>query len=253
MTKSGLTLFDMVTLGLILFSGVVGYLRGLLREVFSAGAFVAAALATVFGYPFLKDVAHKAVSPDWFGDMIVVGGIFLIVYVAVRILASQVATSIRDGFQIGALDRSMGFGFGLLRGLLIMALGLIVFQAATPVDRMPKWLTGARSYPLVNSTAGMLKSLAPEGAAAKLTAEDTVEIPADDTPTAPKPKTRAKLSIEKSDRVPADDIRSDGKPAPTAKPAPTPAKTAPAEPKNEETYDSRDRRSLDQLISTTTE
>ena len=46
MTSTGLTAFDMATIGLLLFSGVVGYLRGLLREVFSAGAFVAAALAT---------------------------------------------------------------------------------------------------------------------------------------------------------------------------------------------------------------
>lgn len=250
MTSTGLTAFDMATIGLLLFSGVVGYLRGLLREVFSAGAFVAAALATVFGYPFLKGPAQKLIQPDWMGDVVVVAGLFLVVYVAVRLVASQVATSIRDGFQIGALDRSMGFGFGLLRGLLIMALALIVFQAATPQDRMPKWLTGARTYPLVLNTATTLKAMAPADTAAKLSTDDShVEKPVS-TPSA-----RNGVNIERVKRMddPRPDDTAPAKPAPKTDPKPE-TKPAPAsQPEDDAAYGARERRSLDQLITTTTE
>lgn len=244
MTQSGLTAFDIATLGLLVFSGGVGYLRGLLREVFSAGAFVAAGLATVFGYPFLKEPAHAALSPDWLGDVVVVVGIFMVIYIAVRILAGQVANSIRDGLQIGALDRSLGFGFGLLRGLLIMALGLIVFQAATPPDRMPGWLTGAKTYPMVNSTATALKSMAPADTANKLTPDETTTEPA----VAPKSSAKRRAAIEMTGDDNAPDTRkTHEKPAKNATPD---AQRTQAE---QDAYDARDRRSLDQLITTTTE
>jgi hypothetical protein len=33
----------------------------------------------------------------------------------------------------------------------------------TPIERMPPWITGARTYPLVTAAAGSLRALAPQG------------------------------------------------------------------------------------------
>lgn len=202
---TGLTVFDVVTLGLLLFSGLIGFGRGVLREVFSAGAFVAAGLGCVFAFPFVRDPMRAAVSPDWLSDLVTIVGLFLLLYVAGRMFSGQIAGMIRDGFKIGALDRALGFGFGLLRGLLVVALGLIVFQVVTPADRMPEWLLKAKTYPFMNRSAEALKSLAPDDAAARLT-----------TP-------------------PGGDAIEGQKPA------------------TDESYAGSERRSLDQLITTTTE
>ncbi len=206
MDGGGLTVFDTVTLGLLLFSGLVGFGRGVLREVFSAGAFVAAAFGCVFGFPFVKGPVRAMVSPDWAADLVGLVALFMIIYITVRLFSGQIATLIRDGFKIGALDRALGFGFGLLRGLLIVALGVIIFEMVTPADRMPKWLVTAKTYPMVQNAAGFLRSLAPDDAAARLTS---------------KPGESALPPVT------ADD--------------------------SDESYAGSDRRSLDQLITTTTE
>jgi membrane protein required for colicin V production len=61
--------------------------------------------------------------------------------------------------RVGALDRSLGFVFGLARGFLLVAIVFILFTALA--RDQPEWVTNARSYPMLQRTQVAIESLLP--------------------------------------------------------------------------------------------
>ena len=60
---------------------------------------------------------------------------------------------------MGALDRSLGFVFGLARGFLLVAIVFILFTALA--RDQPEWVRNARSYPVLQRTQVAIESLLP--------------------------------------------------------------------------------------------
>ncbi|MBT6406886.1 MAG: CvpA family protein, partial [Rhodospirillaceae bacterium] len=67
---------------------------------------------------------------------------------------------------LNALDRSLGFLFGMARGAVLVCLVYIAIEWMMPVVDQPAWLRNARTMPLIETGAEMLRSLIPEEAAA---------------------------------------------------------------------------------------
>ena len=63
---------------------------------------------------------------------------------------------------IGALDRTLGFLFGLARGLLIMVVAFLFFSWLVPDKQRPDWITGAKSRMVLQGTGDWLMSLLPD-------------------------------------------------------------------------------------------
>ena len=61
--------------------------------------------------------------------------------------------------RVGALDRTLGFLFGLARGFLLVAIVFILFSALARVQ--PEWVSSARSYPILQQTQVAIESLLP--------------------------------------------------------------------------------------------
>ena len=61
---------------------------------------------------------------------------------------------------IGAIDRSLGFAFGVIRGLFVVGLAYLAFSMMVPVRTQPEWLTGAHLLPLIQSSSDVILSLA---------------------------------------------------------------------------------------------
>ncbi|HEY6669334.1 MAG TPA: CvpA family protein, partial [Methyloceanibacter sp.] len=61
--------------------------------------------------------------------------------------------------RVGALDRTMGFIFGLARGFLLVAIVFILFTALA--RDQPEWVRNARSYPILQQTQVAIESLLP--------------------------------------------------------------------------------------------
>ena len=58
MSNLPLNVVDLGVLGGILISALLAFSRGLVREVLSIGAWVVAALATIYGLPHLRDITR---------------------------------------------------------------------------------------------------------------------------------------------------------------------------------------------------
>ena len=64
--------------------------------------------------------------------------------------------------RIGALDRTLGFLFGLARGLLIVVVAFMFFTWLVPDKQRPDWVTGAKSRVVLQGTGDWLMSLLPD-------------------------------------------------------------------------------------------
>jgi len=92
------------------------------------------------------------------------GLIFIVVFIVITLLTSTVAKAAHKSGEIGALDRGAGLLFGAARGVLVLALFVLLMRHITgaPQAPMPDWLSGARTYPVLAKAADALDVFVPE-------------------------------------------------------------------------------------------
>ncbi|MSQ53568.1 MAG: CvpA family protein [Betaproteobacteria bacterium] len=137
-----MTWFDYGVISILGFSLLVGVLRGLLRElVMLVGWICAFVLATVFS----KQITP--LMPESLGPMLGPLLAYVAIFVAVLITAGFIAlllTLLAKSAGMGALNRMMGAGFGVLRGLLVV-LALVLVAGFTPLPKEPFWRNAVSS------------------------------------------------------------------------------------------------------------
>src|SRR6185369_8364075 len=204
----------------MLISALLAFGRGLVREVLSIGAWVAAALAALWGFPYAKDIARKYISITILADVVTATAIFLVTLIVCAAISHSIARNVR-GSTFGALDRSLGLLFGLLRGAVLICFAYLLFTWAVPNEAdQPDVIKEARSRPLIASGADILRSLLPQGALDKGAAAAA----------------DARRQLE--DQAKQQMLQGIDQPAP--KPA--------AEPKQDPGYNANERKDLDRLI-----
>jgi membrane protein required for colicin V production len=168
-----LTLFDIIVLSLLGVSALVGFVRGALREVTTVAAFVAAAFAAVYALRLVGPAARAALHPAWLGNVAALLVVFLVVYITLRVISAGAIRSLHDTRGLGFLDRLIGGGLGLARGLIVLGLINLAIHLAPPAPGMPGWVTNARLYPLSEKCGALVRAIAPKGSqvARRLTPE----------------------------------------------------------------------------------
>ncbi len=159
----GLTQFDIVVLIGLLISAAIGFARGAVIEVISLVALVAAAICAVYGLPLAAPIAHKLVHIDWLATVLALVVVFVIVFAAIRLAGAVIARQLHETYFIGTLDRSLGLAVGLLRGLLLLGILNLMFNAATPTDLQPHWIVGSTTWPLAQDMGKLVTRLTPQG------------------------------------------------------------------------------------------
>ena len=162
---------DLVVIVVILLSAIFALVRGFVHEVLAVGAWLGAALATLFAFPFAQPFTRQYIAIPLVADIATGAVIFLLVLVALSILTHWISGKVQDS-SLGALDRSLGLLFGLARGAILVCLAWIFLVYIMPRPDHPRWISEARSLPLVERGAGILlafvpKSMLPEGLSAQ--------------------------------------------------------------------------------------
>jgi len=154
---------DFIILALLGISAAIGFGRGAVREVFALVALVVASGVALFGLPVFAPMARGMISPGWLGTATALVGVFVIAFVALRLIGAVVARQVQSTQMLGLLDRSLGLLIGLGRGLFVLGTLYLAFNAATPPDLRPKWITDARTWPVAGNMGRLLEHLAPQG------------------------------------------------------------------------------------------
>jgi membrane protein required for colicin V production len=219
MSNFPLNLVDLGVLGVILISTLLAFSRGLVREVLSIGAWIVAALATVYGLPHLRDIARTYITVPLVADAVTGVTIFVVTLIVCAALSHLVARNVRAS-GLGAVDRSLGLLFGVARGAILVCLAYLAFVWAMPKEAdQPDIVKNARTLKYVAQGADLLRSLLPKDAL--------------DRGAAAAADAKAKVEQAVTNQM---------------MPAVAPDATKPAAPANDPGYNAGDRKNLDQLI-----
>src|SRR3981081_1375347 len=156
-----ITILDLVLLAVMLISGLLAMVRGFMRRVVARAAGGAAALATLYAYSKLLPTAKTYFNNDTVATIVVVAGVFVGTLIVVSIITVRISDMILDS-RIGALDRTLGFLFGLARGLLIVVVAFLFFSWLVPDKQRPDWVANAKSRVVLQGTGDWLMSLLPD-------------------------------------------------------------------------------------------
>ena len=128
---------------LILLSAILAYSRGLVREVMAIVGWIAAAvLAYMFAGQAAPLIREIPVLGDFLGDSCELSLIaaFAAVFAVALVVASlftPLFSSVVQRSVLGGLDQGLGFLFGVLRGLVLVAVGLLVYDRAIAGAAVP--------------------------------------------------------------------------------------------------------------------
>jgi len=136
-------------------------MRGLVKEVLAVGAWVGAALATLYGFTFANTYIQQVISVQLFANIVTGLGIFIITLVVLNLISHAISKGVK-GSALSALDRALGFVFGLARGAVLICLLYLGASWIWTVEELPEFIFQARSLPVVQSGAEFLLALAPQ-------------------------------------------------------------------------------------------
>jgi membrane protein required for colicin V production len=156
-----ITLLDIVLIVVMLVSGLLAMVRGFMREVLSITAWLLAAAATLYSYAKLLPLAKQYFNNDIVAAVAVVGGVFLVTLLVVSVLTIRISDMVLDS-RVGALDRTLGFLFGLARGLVIVVVAFQFFTWLVPDRSQPEWVRSAKSRVVLAGTGQWLMSMLPD-------------------------------------------------------------------------------------------
>jgi membrane protein required for colicin V production len=150
---------DLGVIAVLAISALLGFSRGLVREVLSLGAWVLAAWGAWRLFPFVSALLRGEMEPD-IADPVAGVGTFLVLLVALSLLANLIGRVVRVS-ALGGLDRTLGFVFGLGRGAVLLMAAYVLAGLLMPPENWPEPVQRARSVPLIYQGAAGLTATFP--------------------------------------------------------------------------------------------
>ena len=149
-------------------------MRGFVQEVLSLAAWILAAFAIRYLHTPMTEWLGQYLGYTLSVSLLAFAMLLLIPYAAMKVIANNVGKASRSSL-LGPIDRVLGFGFGALKGMLIVviAFSLIVlgYDNVWSFSGRPTWITNARSYDFVDASSRSLVKMLQERRA-KLQADD---------------------------------------------------------------------------------
>lgn len=147
-------MFDIIVFAVIGVAAIGGFLRGLVQEVLSLASWVLAAFAIYYLHRPLTEALSVYLDTEPATSILAFSLLLLIPYAAMKVIANNVGQASRNSI-VGPIDRVLGFGFGLIKGALIVTLAFSVlalgYDRAWELEGRPVWITTARTYPFVDA------------------------------------------------------------------------------------------------------
>ncbi len=188
--------FDVVVLLILLVSLIIALQRGFAREVLSLLSLFIAGFIALFVWGRFRFDVQELITPAWLADVALGAGTFLIIYLLAVFILAKLFSRLEDG-SIKLVNRLLGAGFGVLRGLILAALGVMVLTAShrssneaqefreyiaqnraslpadimekmpqsmkdqmeAPAKPLPPYLANSTFYPLLNSIGNVIRDL----------------------------------------------------------------------------------------------
>jgi membrane protein required for colicin V production len=156
-------IFDLIIVALLILSVGLGFMRGFCNEVFTLVGWIGAVIATIYFTPVLREFGRDLIDKKWLADLATSSAIFIVTLG----IFSGVSYFVTKGIhmtRLGIVDRSLGFGFGLLRGVVMAGLCFLLFAYVFEPEDRPDFVKDARTRPFLEASARWMQAILPSDA-----------------------------------------------------------------------------------------
>jgi len=164
------TAFDVGFAILVLISAILATARGLTREILSLVTWLGSAAIAAYMYFKHPEIARQYIQEQIVADVATVAVSFIVALIVLHLITMKIADFVVDS-RIGPLDRTLGFVFGALRGILIaivvVVFGLWLFPDTT---KLPEWAAQSKSLPWLQDAGNKLVAALPPDLEAQVNA-----------------------------------------------------------------------------------
>jgi len=169
MIETQLNIFDSIVLGILLLSSLLGFFRGFIREVLSLGAWLGAALITLYFFAdataAAKQLFKAHIKKPESLDMLSAGaggiGLYIFALLSISIVNAIVIRYVKTGSEVGVIDNLLGLLFGVVRAAFIISLGFLILTFTMGKEDYPEWLKKSKTLEPVEVGALHLAKMAP--------------------------------------------------------------------------------------------
>src|SRR5215218_8524599 len=152
-----MTVLDVFVFLLLIGGGAIGFVRGFVHEVISLLAWIVAiVMLKLFHTQLWSGLIGSFGSSSAAAPVLAFAILFVPSFFIVKLLARQLGGKTRRSL-LGPVDRVLGGGFGMIKGLIGATLFFLLANLATdmvygPESDRPEWMTTSRTYPLLNAS-----------------------------------------------------------------------------------------------------
>lgn len=172
-------IIDVIVLLVLIASVLIAFLRGFIREVLTIIGIIGGMAAAYFAGPMFAPTMRgwlgvkAAVEGEeqaklfdlipymYVADALAYGAIFIVFVVILSFLSHFLAEFVSK-IGLGALDRTLGVIFGIVRGVLLVGIIYLPVYANVTTESKQKWMEGSKTAPYLEVVAGWLYALVPE-------------------------------------------------------------------------------------------
>lgn len=157
-----MTWVDLAILGVIAVSALLAFGRGLVREALGIGAWVGAAFVALHYFEAFRPRVRVWIPDIGIADPVTIGLLFVASLIVLSLIAGFLGRIVRSSV-LGGIDRSLGFLFGILRGIVLVVFAYVLAGLLAPPERWPPEVLDARSLPYIDRGARwMVQKLPPQ-------------------------------------------------------------------------------------------
>lgn len=155
-----MTGFDIFVLVLMGGAAVLGFLRGFVQEALSLAAWILVVVGVRTLHLPVTDRLIGPVGSESGASVLAFASIAIVTYALGRWIAKSIGARSRKSI-LGPIDRVLGFGFGMIKGLigatLLYLLAVLVYDTIYgPETERPAWLSESRTFPLLNASGNAM-------------------------------------------------------------------------------------------------
>jgi membrane protein required for colicin V production len=157
-----LTAFDVGVAVLVLISAILATARGLTREVLSLATWAGSAGIAIYMWRYHPEIAEGFIADPMVAQIATVVVTFLVSLIVLHLITMRIADFVVDS-RIGPLDRTLGFVFGVVRGVLIAVVFVVFGTWLMPNAETLPWVNGSKTLtPLENFGQSIIAALPPD-------------------------------------------------------------------------------------------
>ncbi len=160
-----MTGFDLIVLVIVGVGAIGGFMRGFVQEILSLAAWLLAVFAIRYLHTDLTAAIYEFMGSPITASIFAFALLLLIPYAAMKLIARVAGRKSRESI-LGPIDRVLGFGFGAVKGVIIviLAFSLLVlgYDTVWGSKGRPLWIAEARTYQLVDAGSRAMVQLIAE-------------------------------------------------------------------------------------------